>query len=153
MNHRVATMLAAISLLGSGSAPALAAGTTSVNVTATVLEVCKFTASTMADIALPTINPSTVAADVTKDGDITYQCTNGTTPTVSIQTGTTARTLTDGAKTINYTFTLGTPMAGTGFSTSAASAKVVATATIAKAAAQDAQAGTYSDTVTLSINY
>lgn len=151
--HRMAAVAAAVFLtITAGSATA--AGSATVDVTASVSAVCKFTAETMTAIALGAIDPSTVAADVTATGDITYKCTKGTTPTVSI-TGGGTRTLTDSStsNTIPYSLTLGTHDAGTGFSSSAAATKVVATARITQANAQDAKAGTaYAETVTLTIN-
>lgn len=150
-NHLKALVAALV--LTSYAGFASAAGNTTVQVTATVKAVCKFTATTMAAIDLGTIDPSAVpAAGVSNTGDVTYQCTNKTTPVVSIASGGTS--LSDGAatpNTITYAFSLGTPGAGTGFG-AGASAKVVGTATISQAAAQAAVAGSYSDTVTLSIN-
>ena len=128
---------------------ASASGNTTVQVKATVSKVCKFKATSMTAIDLGTIDPSAVAADVTGTTDVTYQCTKGTTPSVTVSSGGT--TLTAGSDTVAYSFALGTPDAGTGFS-AAGTAKVVGTATIAQAAAQDAVAGAYTDTVTLTIN-
>lgn len=147
--HSFARAMIATALFATGGS-VLAAGNTTVQVTATISAVCQFKAATMAAIPLGTIDPSAVAAAVTGTSDITYKCTTGTVPTVTIDSGGT--TLTAGAKTIPYSFTLGSAAAGTGFST-AGSAKVVGTASIALTDAQDAQAGSYSDTVTLSINY
>lgn len=139
----------AAAVLASTAGLASAAGSTTVDVTAKVSAACKFTAASMTAIDLGTIDPSTVSAAVTGTSNITYQCTKGTTPAVSITSGGTS--LVDGAKSIPYTFSLGTAEAGVGFS--GGSAKVVATATIAKTDAQDAAAGTaYADTVTLTID-
>jgi spore coat protein U-like protein len=149
--NRIVLKVIAAAVLASTAGLASAAGNTTLNVTATVSAVCKFTAATMTDIGLGTIDPSAVAAAVTGTSDITYKCTRGTTPVVTI-TGGGTRTLTSGANTIAYTFSLGTHDQGTGYSAAAAATKVVATASIAQAAAQDAAAGAYSDTVTLSIN-
>lgn len=141
-------ILAAV--LASASGMAAASGSTTVQVTATVSAVCKFAATTSPAIPLGTIDPSAVSADVTGTSNITYNCTKNTTPTVSITSGGT--TLTDGTNSIAYAFTLGTPDTGAGFSTSGSS-KVVGTAKILKADAQNAAASTgYADTVTLSIN-
>jgi spore coat protein U-like protein len=139
----------AAAILVSSAGLASAAGSTTLNVTATVSAVCKFKAATMTDIALGTINPSTVSAAVTGTSNINYQCTKGTTPSVTLTSGGTA--LTAGSLSIPYSFTLGTPDAGTGFSV-AGTAKVVGTASIALTDAQDAAAGAYTDLVTLSIN-
>jgi spore coat protein U-like protein len=151
--HTTIARAVAATLLVCSAGMVSAAGSTSVTVTATVTAACKFTATTMSAIALGSIDPATVSANVTNTGNITYQCTKGTTPSVTLASGTTARSLTLASHTaIPYTFTLGSPDAGTGFSV-AGSAKVVATATIAKTDAQDAEAGVgYSDVVTLDIN-
>lgn len=144
-------ILAAV--LASASGMAAASGSTTVQVTAAVSAVCKFAATTSPAIPLGTIDPSAVTADVTGTSNITYNCTKGTTPTVGFASGGSTRTLTDGTKTIAYSFTLGSPEAGVGFS-AAGGSKVVGTATIALVDAQNAAAGTsYADTVTLSINY
>ena len=128
-----------------------AGGTTSVDVTASVPGVCKFTSATMSAIALGAMDPATVGTSgVSNTGNITYNCTKGLTPVVSKTAGGTTLTETaDSTKTIAYTFSLGTPEAGAGFATSS---KVVATATVSQAAVQGAQAGSYKDTVTLSID-
>lgn len=146
--HRIAALAAAgFLVLTAGSA--MAGGTTTVDVTATISAVCKFKATTMSAIALGAIDPSAISTAKTGTTDITYKCTTGTTPSVTVTGGGT--TLTSTAGSLAYTFTLGTADAGTGFST-AGSAKVVGTASIAVAAAQDAPAGDYTDTVTLTIN-
>jgi len=147
-NHLKA--LAAALVLISYAGFAAASGTATVQVKATVSKVCKFSTTTMTAIDLGTIDPSTVAADVTGTTNVTYNCSKGTTPGVTVTSGGTS--LTDGTNSIAYAFTLGTPEAGTGFSSSG-SAKVIGTATILKAAAQDAAASTtYADTVTLTID-
>lgn len=129
-----------------------AAVNTSVPVTASVSSVCTV-GGTQSTIVIPAIDPSLVASAPTKDGDIVYRCTKGTTPSITFAGGGT-RTLThtvDSSKTISYTFSLATPgEAGKGFS-AAATSKVVATATISLAAAQDAEAGSYADAVTVTI--
>jgi hypothetical protein len=147
--NRIVLKVIAAAVLASTAGLACAAGNTTLNVTATVTAACKFKAATMADIALGSIDPSSVVAAVTGTSNINYQCTKNTVPVVSLMSGGT--TLTSGANTVSYTFSLGTPDAGTGFS-AAGTAKVVATATIALTAAQDAAAGAYTDLVTLSIN-
>ena len=150
-NHLKALVAALV--LTSYAGFASAAGNTTVQVKASVNAVCQFTATSMAAIDLGAIDPSAVpAAGVTNVGDVTYQCTNKTVPSVGIVSGGTS--LSDGATTPNtiaYSFSLGTPGAGKGFGASS-TAKVVGTATISQAAAQAAAAGAYTDTVTLSIN-
>jgi len=130
-----------------------ASGSATVDVTASVSAVCQFS-GTMSAIAFGAIDPSAVAGDLTATGNITYKCTKGTTPTVSI-TGGASRTMTDAGtgNTIPYSLAMGTHDTGTGFSASAAATKVQATATISQTNAQDAKAGTtYKETVTLTIN-
>jgi spore coat protein U-like protein len=149
--HRIVLKAIAAAILASSAGLAAASGSATLNVTATVSAVCKFTGSTMADIALSTIDPSTVAANVTGTTDITYKCTRGTTPSVTIFSGGT--TLTAGANTIPYAFSFGTPDTGTGFGAGATATKVVGTAKIVLSDAQAAAAGSYSDTVTLAIDH
>jgi hypothetical protein len=151
-NRNVLKAVAA-AVLASIAGLATAGGTTTVDVTATVSPVCTFNAATMGTIPLGTLNPSTVSGPVSNSGDITYNCTNGLTPLVSI-TGGGARTLTSGLNTIPYTFSLTAIPAdaiGKGYGTPGSS-KVVATATVTQAAVQAAQAGNYSEMVTLSID-
>lgn len=130
-----------------------AAGSTNVDVTATVPKVCTFSSGTMAAIDLGPMDPSTVGTSgVSKTGNITYNCTKGVTPVVAKSTGGTALTdTTDNTKTISYSFTLGTAEAGQGYSV-LGSSKIVATAAVSQAAVQAAAAGTYKDTVTLTID-
>jgi spore coat protein U-like protein len=149
--NRIVLKVIAAAVLASTAGLAAASGSTTLNVTATVSQVCKFTAATMTDIGLGTIDPSTVAANVTGTSDITYKCTKGTTPSVTLSSGGT--TLTAGANTIPYAFTLGTPDTGTGFGLGATATKVVGTAKIVLSDAQAAAAGSYSDTVTLAIDH
>jgi hypothetical protein len=144
---------AVFAALVSGSSFAFAAGNTTVQVTATVSAVCKFSATSFTAIALGTIDPSTVSSAPTGTRNVTYACTKNTTPVVAIVSGgTTLAVSGDATKTIPYTFALGTPETGVGFTAGAAGSKVLGTATITQANAQDAQAGSYTDTVTLSID-
>ncbi len=147
---RTNTVIAA-GLMACSTGFAWAGGSTSVDVTASVKNVCTFNATTMTAIELGEMDPSSVnASGVSKTGNITYNCTKGLTPQITRTGGGT--TLTDGKKTISYTFSLGTPEQGVGYAT-AGSSKIVATATVSQAAVQGAEAGTaYKDTVTLSIN-
>lgn len=150
--HCIGLKAAAAAVLSLTAGWAGASGTTTVDVNATVPNVCTFSSGTMAAINLGPMNPSTVgAAGVTNTGNITYNCTKGLTPVVTKTLGGTVLTETTTAATIAYTFSLGTPEAGLGY-VAAGSSKVVATATVTQAAVQAAEAGTYKDTVTLSID-
>ena len=148
VNRYFLNTVAAVALIACAGV-AHAGGTTSVDVTASVPGVCKFTSATMSAIALGAMDPATVGATgVSNTGNITYNCTKGLTPAITKTAGGT--TLTDGTKTIPYTFSLGSPEAGVGFATTS---KVVATASVTQADVQAAAAGTaYKDTVTLSID-
>jgi hypothetical protein len=143
----------AAAALASIAGLAAASGTTDVQVTASVPTVCTFNSvASVPVIALGSMDPSLVpATGVSGSVDVTYNCTNGTAPAAISVSGGGARNLTAGANTIPYTFSLGTPGAGVGY-VAAGSSKVVATATVTQAAVQAANAGSYSDTVTLSIN-
>ena len=154
----VAIGLIAIGLLP--SAPAFAASAThSLGVTATVTGNCKFntagpTAVTIANSA-GSIDPS-VAVDATGTASVLFRCTTGTTSGITASNGlnfTTGRNVKIGATTSVMPYTLaltGNATVGTGFGAGQDKTLGV-TATIIQANFVNAIAGTYTDTVVLTI--
>lgn len=129
------------------------AETASVGVSAKVLGTCKFDSS--ANAVFPDLDPMAPAAQ-TAQGSVTFWCTSGTSYTLAANNGANAsgtqkRMKGPGATDfINYTLDLAST-AGTG-SGKSTSIKVDADASLTGAAYQDAVAGNYSDTVTVTIN-
>jgi len=140
----VATVVLAAVVLGFGGA-AQAAGTATVDVTATVLAQCNFsTDGTMAFGNLPIV-PADTAGAVTQP---TFACTNGTDYTITDDGGLAGTyTMDSGTDTINYTFTYTATGTGNGALQSMDIAGMVTAA-----AYTGALAGVYTDTVTLTIN-
>jgi Spore Coat Protein U domain len=137
------------------STSAVAAGTQTMSVTATVSPKCSFT-TTSTTMDFGTIDPSIVAANVTSTGGtLSYKCTNKTTPTSITVTadanGTAAAPLLkSGVDTLAFSVAVPALTAGTGFGAAAAQT-VTITGTITLANAQAAAAGTYTDTLTFTI--
>lgn len=128
------------------------AETIGVGVSANVLGKCKF--DTSADAVFGDLDPMAPAAQ-TATGSVTFWCTNGTSYTLTSNNGANAsgvqkRLKGPGATDfINYTLALASG-SGTGSGKSTA-ITVNANASLAGAAYQDAVAGSYSDTVTVTI--
>jgi spore coat protein U-like protein len=144
--NRIAHAVAVV-LLASASGAAFASDSQSLTVTATVSAVCKF-------VAVPaisfTIDPS-LTGNQTGNATVTYKCTNGQSPTFATGAGTlTGRTLTFGAATMAYDLSVSGATAGDGFSGAAQS--MTLTATVGQAAYQDAVAGAYTETLSLTVN-
>jgi spore coat protein U-like protein len=154
---------AAIALLPvvfSVSPAALAGGTTSLTVKATILATCKVIA-TPAPLAFGSIDPSG-ASNVTATTTFTTRCTNGTKETASTDNGgnnllATQRrmqTTTPVGKFLAYgvAYSGDTTFTGTGFG-SAASNTVTVTGTITPAQFQTATANTtYTDTLVITVS-
>lgn len=147
----VASALVAAGLLG--SAPAFAADTANVSVSASVTGACKFNSGGSVSF---TLDP-TSGADATPSSktDPVFWCTNGSTYTVSddlgaYESGTVRRMRhgTDTTKFIPYSLSYTTSGTGTGKNTPIT---LALTAGIANADFVDAPAGAYTDTVVLSI--
>ena len=145
----LAVALVVVAMAGS----AMAAGTQTVAVSATVVGVCQFlTGGTMAF----TLNPS-VGGDIAGTAvQPTFWCTNGTTATITDNnglhySGTSRRMLhaTSATDFIPYSFTYTASRAGTGRNTTIT---MDLASTVVSADYLDALAGNYADTVTLTIN-
>lgn len=147
-NRNVLKAVAAAILTLSGGL-AGATGTQDLTVTATISTICRFTTGSAISIPFGTIDPSTTGAK-TANISVPYKCTKGTVaPGVQVTVGGT--TLTGvGGTTMAYTLSSFSTVAGLGFA--AAASNATSTATIAQAVYQAAEADTYTDTVTLTID-
>lgn len=156
--------LVAVSVLGAGSAMAASPATGSFNVTASIVGFCQF--STASAIAFGPVSTSTVANN-DKTGTIQHKCTKGTGYTIKLDAGATgsfaARKLLDSSSGDTLDYNLYTDVAGgtvwndsTGVvtGTGAAFATTISTTVYARLVeGQDKSAGSYSDTVNVSIEY
>lgn len=154
----IALSLTAAGLFASGLA--MAANSTTVTVSATVIGNCKFntpgpTTLTIANSGV-NIDPS-ITGTATGSASVTFRCTKNTSSSVSVgvtpYAAPVTRTLTSGANTMSYTFTLsGFAQTGTGFGTGGSDLTLGLQGDIADTEYQAAAAGLYSDTITLNIN-
>lgn len=156
MKKILALALATASVLS--AANAIASTTHTVAVSATVTGTCRFNAASGATLAFGTIDP-TGAVPVTASGTATYRCNNGTSPTVTTddglsETGANAPRMRAGATAnyLPYTFTIAALAAGTGLGNAPANDKTLTiNGSVAVADFQAAAAGTFNDTITLTI--
>lgn len=141
-----------VALAAMAFAGVAAAETVGVGVSAKVLGTCKFDTSAVA--AFPDLDPMAPAAQ-TAQGSVTFWCTSGTSYTLTANNGANAsgaqkRMKGPGATDfISYTLALASG-SGTG-SGKSTPITVNADASLAGTAYQDAVAGNYSDTVTVTI--
>ncbi len=152
---RLLLPVAAVSMLAVGTAHANDNVTVTVN--ATIVGVCKFfTASPTIDITNTgsgsNIDPS-LAGPATGNVDITYRCSNGTSPSFTVPatatvTCTTAGTC--GASTMAPTVSSSNTGAGTGLG-SGKDQTLTVTAQITQANYQNSQVGSYSGNMTVSV--
>jgi len=152
-------ILTAVLLTAGLSSTAMAADTYSLAVSAQVLGKCKFTQLAGATLTLTNtvggIDPS-LGTDATGSANITYRCTTGQAPTFTTDTGAHvsggSMRVADGAGNFMvYTLALTSGGAGAGFG--AGSDKTLAVGgTILAANNAAAAAGTYTDTVVVSVN-
>lgn len=135
----------AISLVGVLTAGnALAASAADLNVTATVDEVCNFSAASY-DMAFGTIDP-TDGAPNPGAATLTYTCTNGTTFTLTDLSG--EHTFATGPGTLKYSIAAhATSTVGTG-----AAQTLNLVGSISSAQKATADAGLYEDTLVINLN-
>jgi hypothetical protein len=144
---------AAFAALGAGSVQA--SDSVSVTVNATVVGVCKFfTASPVVDITNTgtgsNIDPSS-ATTASGNAAITYRCSNGTSPTFTVPaTATVTCALCSGTPTMTPTITSSDTGAGTGMG-SAQNQTLTVTGQITQANFQDAAAGAYTGSISVSV--
>jgi len=145
-------MAAAASVLAAGAA----SGADSVNVTvqATVNGVCKFNSGQTPVVTVANsgvnIDPS-IATTATGSANVLYRCTNGTAPAFTVPTPATITCTTAGTcgtTTMSSTMTSSNTGAGAGFTTDKT---LTVTGTILQAGFQNAQAGTYSGVISVSV--
>ncbi len=136
------TVLVLAGVLPAGNA--LAAGSTDLNVSATVVGTCSFSAASYSmefgSISVTDTGPKTAEAT------LQFTCTNNTSYTITNIAG--ARELTGPVGPLAYTIA---PYVNQAVA-NGAQQSVTLTGTIAQVAYQGAAAGTYSETVTLEIN-
>ena len=141
------------------SLPAPAADSYSLIVTATVQGICKFTQAsgqtlTFTNNASGGIDPS-VAANATANATIAYKCTSGTAPSTFTGVGANDtggnHVVKNGTNSMIYTVTLTGGGAGDGFGAGSTNKTVAVAGTILPAQFQSAAAGTYTDTLVVTI--
>lgn len=156
--------LVAVSVLGAGSAMAASSATGSFNVTATIQGFCSF--STATNVAFGNVSASTVANN-DKTSTISHQCTKGTGYTIKLDAGANgtfaARKMKDpiSLDTLDYNLytdsgrtTVWNDSTNVVTGTGALYGTAISTTVYARMAeGQDKAAGSYSDTVQVSIEY
>ncbi len=156
-------MLLSLPLVAAGllaSAGALAASDHTISVTAAVTGKCVFsTPGGTTTVALGNIDPAGTG-NVSNSATVGYKCTKGYTAS-GIQvagvayTAPVTRTLThtDTVQTMSYTFSVaGYDSVGAGFGAGITPSNVTVTATVADTVYQNAGAGSYSDSVLLTLD-
>lgn len=128
-------------------AASMAAGSHTLNVSATVNGTCSFDLPNSA-MAFGAIDPAGVTP-ATASASVDFHCSNGQAYTVTLS-GTGSYTLT-GAGTLPYTASITSGASGTGTGMTGAAQSVVVDATIAVADYQNANAGAYTGTLTLNV--
>jgi spore coat protein U-like protein len=152
----VAALGAAVAFVGQ---PAAAADSYSLIVTATVQGVCKFTQAAGQNLTFTNntgggIDPS-LTGNATANAAITYKCTSGTAP--SSFTGVGANdtggnhVVKNGTNSMIYTVALTGGGAGDGFGAGSTNKTLNVAGTIVPAQYQGAPAGTYTDTLVVTV--
>jgi len=136
------------------SGGAIAADAVNVTVQATVNGVCKFNSGQTPLVTVANsgtnIDPS-IATTATGSANVVYRCTSGTAPTFTVPTPATITCTTAGTcgtTSMSSTMTSTSGGAGGGFTTDKT---LVVTGTILQAGFQNAQAGTYSGVISVSV--
>ena len=153
-------LLIAATVSGLFFASAAQAGTATgtMAVSATVTGTCKITTAPTA-MGFGTIDPSVVVAAVTASSTFLYKCTTGLTPTSLVDNKglnavTTQMKMASAALRLNYGIAYtATLAAGTGFGTGSTATTITVNGTIPLLDAQNAAAGVYADTVTITLNF
>jgi hypothetical protein len=151
---------AAVGILGlMVAAPAPAADSIAVPVSAAVSAVCKFSTPQSPEVVIANsgvnIDPS-ISGTATGNANINYRCTNGSTPTFDLTGGATATLTcstpgTCGVTTMDATMVLTPPTPATGQGFAAAPRVLLLTGTIADTIYGPAQEGTYSGSKTVTV--
>lgn len=155
MKKLMLIVIGLVLILSAVSAMAQTTDTSALSATATVMGSCRLTSVTNLDFG--TYDPTNTVNDDDGVGDFTFRCTRGTNYDLYISG---ARTMTDGTDTLNYDL-----YQDLGRTTVWASASPGTTGTSANnapnttdiygriPALQDVQAGAYSGTVTVTVEY
>ncbi|MGE0498144.1 MAG: spore coat protein U domain-containing protein [Ramlibacter sp.] len=155
---RISSALKALAVAMVASSPLLvaAADTQNLNVTATVTGKCKFTSSVQT-FGFGALDPSAAVLTNGAGAAVTYKCTKGTASAgVTAGNGSNfsggSRRMTNGTDFIPYSLTLsGGTQTGLGFG-SGNDLNLTLAGSVAAADYENASAGSYSDTVLLSIS-
>lgn len=151
----IATAVSGLFLSGAAQA---GSDTATMAVSATVSGTCKITTAPTA-MAFGVIDPSTVAAAVTKVSTFLYKCTTGLTPTslvddLGLNEVAVQMKMASGALRLNYGIAYAATLAaGTGFGAGSTATTITVNGTIPLVDAQNAAAGVYADTVTFTLNF
>lgn len=144
---------AALGMLGLSGLAAAASTTHQLNVSATVQGSCRFNSSGPTALSFGGIDPASTANAVA-NANVLFRCTSGTTSSVTkagVNDSAGTHRVTDGSNFIPYTATLaGDVQVGTGYGAGQDKTLTV-TGTITPTDFQNAPAGTYTDTLTLTI--
>lgn len=152
-NHRTVLKAVAAAVLACTAGFASAADTTNLLVSASVLQTCKFRA-TSTPLGFGAIDPS-LTTDRTMTANVLYRCTTGTLSAGVTATGGLTRSMagsgTAALQTLAYTLGFANATGtGTGFG-AGQDLTMVVTGTITPAAFQNATVGPYAETVVLNI--
>lgn len=154
MNHKQRALAAGVAAACTWLGTAHSADNHTITVSAAVQGKCTFNAATSSMSAI-TVDP-TAAGNVTGSHTVLFRCTKGTTSTMTFAaqntggTGTTGN-LVNGTETLGYSYgTTGGAQAGTGLGASQDKTLTVGV-TISQPAAADLSAGTYTDTILVSV--
>lgn len=145
MKRTLIAFLTLVTMIVAGNA--FAAGTATVDISATVLGTCSFSAGDTFTFAA--LDPTSGASPSLTQNAVTFACTNGTGYTITDDGGLLGTYDLDdsGGNLINYNFAYAAAGIGTG-----ANQNLSITVDIPFANYQNSPAGAYADTVTLTIN-
>jgi spore coat protein U-like protein len=160
---RALTVTGAFTLLVGVAAPASAQTSANLNVAASVQNICKITATSIAFSAYDPVGANDTAA-LNGEGSVSVQCTKGAVPSISLGAGSNAsgtqRRLASGSERLNYALYSDSGRA-TSWTTSTAVNMGQAPSKVARVlpvyaaidGGQDVPAGTYSDVLQATVNF
>lgn len=152
--HTAIAKAVALAAIAAASTLASAGDTQNLSVTASVTGLCKFSSAAQT-FTFGTLDPSAAVVTAGSGASVTYKCTKGTAPT-SLTAGngsnfSGSRRMTNGTDFIPYTLTVaGGTQPGLGFSTGK-DLSLTLTGSVAAADYVDVSAGSYTDTVVLTV--
>jgi spore coat protein U-like protein len=160
---RALTVTGAFTLLVGVAAPASAQTSANLNVAASVQNICKITATSIAFSAYDPVGANDTAA-LNGEGSVSVQCTKGAIPSISLGAGSHAsgsqRRLANGNEVLDYAL-FSDSNRSNAWTTSTAVALTAAPSKVARvvsvygaiAGGQDVPAGTYSDVLQATVNF